>query len=51
MFKLQIWENNGWRTVNAAFRSLIPADCDVMAWLAKQYPGYKFRMAFYKGEN
>lgn len=52
MFKLQMYENGQWRNVTAAFRTLIPPDCDVVEWATKMYRGYQFRVVFdNKGEN
>jgi hypothetical protein len=51
MLKLQVYENGQWRSVTAAFRTLIPPDCDVVEWATKMYLGYRFRVVFDKGEN
>jgi hypothetical protein len=49
MFKLQIHlPAFCWRNVNKYMLSMVPEDCDALAWVRKNWPASDFRIVYKK---
>ena len=51
MFKLQLKVVGHWTNVNDELKAKLPEDCDVLAWVRKQWPASEWRIAWVREEN